>query len=94
MISVDTVYKTVLYILNKEQRGYLTPEEFNKIAIELGDYRWIFRNKTIEMKMKWLFIASEDLEDTAVTAILAAIFENKEQLKKARSKLKRGPQLK
>jgi hypothetical protein len=31
-ISVDTVYKTVLLILNKEQRGYLTPDEFNKIG--------------------------------------------------------------
>ena len=31
-ISVDTVYKTVLFILNKEQRGYITPAEFNKLA--------------------------------------------------------------
>lgn len=31
-VSVDTVYKTVLYILNKEQRGYVTPSEFNSIA--------------------------------------------------------------
>ena len=34
-ISVDTVYKTVLLILNKEQRGYLTPDEFNKIATQV-----------------------------------------------------------
>lgn len=34
-INVDDVYKTVLYILNKEQRGYLTPEEFNKIATQV-----------------------------------------------------------
>jgi hypothetical protein len=32
MINVNTVYKSVLSILNKEQRGYLTPDEFNKIA--------------------------------------------------------------
>ena len=32
MISVDKVYKTVLLIINKEQRGYLTPDEFNKIS--------------------------------------------------------------
>ena len=31
-ISVDTVYKTVLSILNKEQRGYMTPDEFNRIV--------------------------------------------------------------
>ena len=31
-VSVNTVYQTVLYILNKEQRGYVTPSEFNSIA--------------------------------------------------------------
>jgi hypothetical protein len=34
-VSVDTVYKTVLLILNKEQRGYLTPDEFNKTATQV-----------------------------------------------------------
>ena len=34
-ISVDDVYKTVLLILNKEQRGYITPTEFNKIATQV-----------------------------------------------------------
>ena len=32
MISVDTVYQKVLTLLNKEQRGYLTPQEFNLMA--------------------------------------------------------------
>ena len=31
-VNVDTVYKTVLLILNKEQRGYITPAEFNKVC--------------------------------------------------------------
>ena len=31
-VNVDTVYKTVLFILNKEQRGYMTPDEFNKVG--------------------------------------------------------------
>ena len=31
-VSVDTVYQRVLAVLNKEQRGYLTPEEFNLFA--------------------------------------------------------------
>jgi len=31
-IIVDDVYKTVLFILNKEQRGYMPPAEFNRIA--------------------------------------------------------------
>ncbi len=34
-ISVDDVYKTVLFILNKEQRGYMPPAEFNKIATQV-----------------------------------------------------------
>ena len=34
-VSVDTVYRTVLLILNKEQRGYLTPDEFNKIGTQV-----------------------------------------------------------
>ena len=29
MILVDTVYQTVLALANKEQRGYITPQEFN-----------------------------------------------------------------
>lgn len=35
MINVNTVYTTVLSILNKEQRGYLTPYEFNQIATQV-----------------------------------------------------------
>jgi len=31
-INVDTVYKTVLLILNQQQRGYMTPDEFNRVA--------------------------------------------------------------
>ena len=34
-INVDKVYKTVLLILNKEQRGYMTPDEFNKTATKV-----------------------------------------------------------
>ncbi len=34
-INVNEVYQTVLLILNKEQRGYLTPYEFNKIATQV-----------------------------------------------------------
>ena len=34
-VSANDVYRTVLLILNKEQRGYMTPEEFNKIASQV-----------------------------------------------------------
>ena len=31
-ISIDTVYQRVLAIANKEQRGYITPQQFNLFA--------------------------------------------------------------
>ena len=34
-VNVDIVYKTVLLILNKEQRGNLSPDEFNKVATQV-----------------------------------------------------------
>jgi len=34
-INVNTVYQTVLLIINKEQRGYITPDEFNKTATQV-----------------------------------------------------------
>ena len=34
-INVDTVYKTVLLILNQQQRGYITPSEFNKLGSQV-----------------------------------------------------------
>lgn len=37
MVNVNTVYQTVLYILNKEQRGYVTPAEFNSLAAQVQD---------------------------------------------------------
>jgi hypothetical protein len=32
MVSIDTVYQRVLVLANKEQRGYITPQEFNLLA--------------------------------------------------------------
>ena len=32
MVNVDTVYQRVLALANKEQRGYITPQEFNLYA--------------------------------------------------------------
>jgi len=37
MVNINTVYTTVLYILNKEQRGYVTPAEFNSLAALVQD---------------------------------------------------------
>ena len=32
MPNVDTIYQRVLALANKEQRGYITPQEFNLLA--------------------------------------------------------------
>ena len=37
MVNINTVYTTVLYILNKEQRGYVTPTEFNSLATQVQE---------------------------------------------------------
>jgi hypothetical protein len=52
-INVDTVYKTVLLILNKEQRGYMTPDEFNKIAtqVQLEIFEDYFNNLNQQLKI-------------------------------------------
>ena len=31
-VNINNVYQTVLVIINKDNRGYITPEEFNKLA--------------------------------------------------------------
>ena len=31
-VNIDTVYQKVLALANKEQRGYITPQEFNLLA--------------------------------------------------------------
>ena len=31
-ININTVYQKVLALANKEQRGYITPQEFNLLA--------------------------------------------------------------
>ena len=45
-INVNTVYTTVLSILNKEQRGYLTPFEFNQLGtqVQLEIFESYFEN--------------------------------------------------
>jgi len=32
MINIDNVYQTVLVLANKDNRGYITPDEFNRMA--------------------------------------------------------------
>jgi len=52
-LNVDTVYKTVLLIMNKEQRGYITPDEFNKIAtqVQLQIFENYFEDYTQQLRV-------------------------------------------
>ena len=52
-INVNEVYKTALLILNKEQRGYVTPNEFNKIAtqVQLEIFETYFETLNQQMRV-------------------------------------------
>ena len=52
MVIIDTVYQRVLAIANKEQRGYITPQEFNLMADKAQ--MEIFENYFYDMKMAYL----------------------------------------
>jgi hypothetical protein len=59
MVNIDTVYQRVLAEANKEQRGYITPQEFNLFAnqaqneifeqyfYDLNQFRRIPGNETV-----------------------------------------------
>ena len=51
-INVNTVYTTVLAILNKEQRGYLTPDQFNKVGtqVQLEIFESYFENLNQQLR--------------------------------------------
>ena len=52
-VNVDIVYRTVLLIINKEQRGYLTPDEFNKTAtqVQLEIFNEYFEDLTQQLRL-------------------------------------------
>jgi hypothetical protein len=49
-VKIDTVYQRVLALANKEQRGYITPQEFNLFAnqaqLEIFEQYFYDKNKT------------------------------------------------
>ena len=52
-INVNTVYRTVLLLLNKEQRGYMTPAEFNSIAnqVQLEIFQQYFSDLNQQLRV-------------------------------------------
>ena len=53
MVNVNTVYSTVLLILNKEQRGYMTPQEFNSVAdqVQLQIFEQYFEDLNQQLRV-------------------------------------------
>ena len=65
MVNVDNVYQKVLALANKEQRGYITPQEFNLFASKaqmeiINDY--FFKIRTAHLKPKNLSESFDDIE--------------------------------
>ena len=65
-INVDTVYKTVLLILNSEQRGYMTPDEFNRIGSQVQ--RQVFESYFEDLNQQ-LRVPQSDMEYSNRVAI-------------------------
>ena len=55
MVNINSVYQKVLALANKEQRGYITPQEFNlfadKAQLEIFE-NYFHQIKMTEMKPK------------------------------------------
>ena len=53
MVNINTVYQAVLVITNKDNRGYITPEEFNSLATQAQESifaSYFMREMTYEMQ--------------------------------------------
>ena len=64
-INIDTVYQKILALANKEQRGYITPQEFNLLADKAQNeiYENYFHNiKMTEAKPKHPMNYADELE--------------------------------
>ena len=69
-INVNTVYRTVLSLTNREQRGFMTPDQYNRLArmaqLDLFekaffDYnRYLTRNKTGSINDEYANLAKYD----------------------------------
>jgi hypothetical protein len=64
-INVNKVYRVVLSVLNKEQRGYLTPDQFNRIArqaqLDLFDKMFYDYNRAVRKQAIGDFVEFADI---------------------------------
>ena len=65
MVSVDTVYQKVLALANKEQRGYITPQDFNLFAnqAQLEIFEQYFYDTNLARKSQGNDTVYADIDD-------------------------------
>ena len=69
-ISVDTVYQRVLTLANKEQRGYITPQEFNLLAnqAQMTIFESYFYAKNLRDRREP--VRSNEVDETDISELL------------------------
>jgi len=70
MVNIDTVYQRVLALANKEQRGYITPLEYNLLANQA-------QQQVFEQYFYDLDIAKQVPTDETTTSDMVELIENK-----------------
>ena len=85
MVRVDSVYQKVLALANKEQRGYITPQEFNLFAnqAQMGIFEQYFYDMNQFSKVPGNSTEYSDMLDLLKEKI--SIFKRKEDLTVANS---------
>ena len=70
-ISIDTVYQRVLAIANKEQRGYVTPQEFNLMAnqVQMQIFESYFYDKNMRERLEP--ITNPETDETNISDLIS-----------------------
>jgi len=70
-ISIDTVYQRVLAIANKEQRGYITPQEFNLMAnqAQMSIFESYFYDKNMRERLEP--IVNPETDETNISDLIS-----------------------
>tara|TARA_R100000900_G_scaffold37526_1_gene30886 strand:+ start:65 stop:790 length:726 start_codon:yes stop_codon:yes gene_type:complete len=70
-ISIDTVYQRVLAIANKEQRGYITPQEFNLMAnqAQMSIFESYFYDKNTRERLEP--IVNPETDETNISDLIS-----------------------
>ena len=86
MVNINTVYNAVLVITNKDNRGYITPEEFNSLATQAQESifaSYFMREMTYEMQTGGSNIQSDFSNPSLTAAQKISAFYNTATLTRA-----------